>query len=88
MAEHMTLASGMRPEDFPSKIVGSRVQREIPEYSKSEMYNKQGLIRDAALYMGRSFRVGWGPGWTIAHCGTPVTKDVTGRTDVYTAQCY
>lgn len=24
---------------------------------------------DAGLFAGRSFRVGWGPGWTLAHCG-------------------
>jgi len=24
---------------------------------------------DAGLFVGRSFRVGWGPGWTLAHCG-------------------
>ncbi|OWF51062.1 Nuclear pore complex protein Nup98-Nup96 [Mizuhopecten yessoensis] len=82
VAEHMTLASGMRPEDFPQKIVGSRVMREIPEYSKSEMYGKQSLNKDAALFMGRSFRVGWGPHWTLAHCGTPITKDITEEKDV------
>ncbi|XP_033744102.1 nuclear pore complex protein Nup98-Nup96-like [Pecten maximus] len=82
VAEHMTLASGMKREDFPQKIVGSRVQREIPEYSKSEMYGKQNLIKDAALFMGRSFRVGWGPNWTLAHCGTPITKEITEEKDV------
>lgn len=24
---------------------------------------------DAGLFAGRSFRVGWGPGWTLVHCG-------------------
>ena len=32
-------------------------------------YNKQTKFVDAGLFMGRSFRVGWGPGWTLAHCG-------------------
>ncbi|XP_034033490.1 nuclear pore complex protein Nup98-Nup96 isoform X2 [Thalassophryne amazonica] len=27
------------------------------------------LLMDAGLFAGRSFRVGWGPGWTLAHCG-------------------
>uniref|UniRef100_A0A8C7SQM7 Nuclear pore complex protein Nup98-Nup96 n=1 Tax=Oncorhynchus mykiss TaxID=8022 RepID=A0A8C7SQM7_ONCMY len=27
------------------------------------------LLMDAALFTGRSFRVGWGPGWTLVHCG-------------------
>ncbi|XP_069129368.1 nuclear pore complex protein Nup98-Nup96-like isoform X2 [Argopecten irradians] len=81
VAEHMILASGMKPEDLPQKIVGSRVQREIPEFSKSEMYGKQNMIKDAALFMGRSFRVGWGPNWTLAHCGTPITKEITEEKD-------
>ncbi|GAB4840310.1 hypothetical protein Ancab_021076 [Ancistrocladus abbreviatus] len=29
-------------------------------------------IVDAALFMGRSFRVGWGPGGLLVHSGTPV----------------
>ncbi|GMH26970.1 hypothetical protein Nepgr_028813 [Nepenthes gracilis] len=29
-------------------------------------------IVDAALFMGRSFRVGWGPGGILVHTGTPV----------------
>lgn len=28
---------------------------------------------DAGLFVGRSFRVGWGPGWTLAHCGQRLT---------------
>ncbi|XP_067347794.1 nuclear pore complex protein Nup98-Nup96 isoform X3 [Channa argus] len=30
---------------------------------------KGSLLMDAGLFVGRSFRVGWGPGWTLAHCG-------------------
>ena len=36
---------------------------------------------DAGLFMGRSFRVGWGPGWTLAHCAqqisAPHSKEAT-----------
>uniref|UniRef100_A0A667ZD82 Nuclear pore complex protein Nup98-Nup96 n=1 Tax=Myripristis murdjan TaxID=586833 RepID=A0A667ZD82_9TELE len=28
-----------------------------------------GLLMDAGLFGGQAFRVGWGPGWTLAHCG-------------------
>ena len=28
---------------------------------------------DAGLFMGRSFRVGWGPGWTLAHCAQQIS---------------
>ncbi|MQL78124.1 hypothetical protein Taro_010567 [Colocasia esculenta] len=31
-------------------------------------------IVDAALFMGRSFRVGWGPNGILVHSGTPVGK--------------
>ncbi|KAJ6833517.1 nuclear pore complex protein NUP96 [Iris pallida] len=31
-------------------------------------------IVDAALFMGRSFRVGWGPNGVLVHTGTPVGK--------------
>uniref|UniRef100_A0A8C2CA82 Nuclear pore complex protein Nup98-Nup96 n=1 Tax=Cyprinus carpio TaxID=7962 RepID=A0A8C2CA82_CYPCA len=31
------------------------------------------LLMDAALFRGRSFRVGWGPNWTLVHCGDQIT---------------
>nr|XP_046267298.1 nuclear pore complex protein Nup98-Nup96 isoform X3 [Scatophagus argus] len=36
---------------------------------ESVTQGKGGLLMDAGLFAGRSFRVGWGPGWTLAHCG-------------------
>lgn len=45
---------------------------------------------DAGLFAGRSFRVGWGPGWTLAHCGQRLSsqldkqlehQDASGKTD-------
>ncbi len=36
------------------------------------------LVADTGLFLGRSFRVGWGPNWTLAHSGTsigPVESD-------------
>ncbi|KAL3043126.1 hypothetical protein OYC64_020945 [Pagothenia borchgrevinki] len=30
---------------------------------------------DAALFRGRSFRVGWGPGWTLVHSGERVSSE-------------
>ncbi|XP_052089696.1 nuclear pore complex protein Nup98-Nup96-like isoform X6 [Mytilus californianus] len=74
VAEHMPLASGLNPDDFPRKIVGSRVQRPIPNFRDSLMYDKQFMIKDAGLFMGRSFRVGWGPGGMLAHCGRTVSE--------------
>lgn len=70
----MPLASGMKPDDLPRKIVGSRVQRSIPEFENSLMYDKQYMLKDAALFKGRSFRVGWGPGGTLVHCGKTISE--------------
>ena len=67
----------MTPQDFQKKAVGTRVKRVIPPVKESYQYEKQAMFVDAGLFMGRSFRCGWGPGWTLAHCGEvikPVTK--------------
>lgn len=51
---------------------------------------KGGLLMDAGLFVGRSFRVGWGPGWTLAHCGQRLSspdpkqlqhQELTAKTD-------
>ncbi|KAM4620966.1 nuclear pore complex protein Nup98-Nup96 isoform 2-T3 [Polymixia lowei] len=34
---------------------------------------KGALLMDVGLFAGRSFRVGWGPGWTLAHCGERIS---------------
>ena len=40
-----------------------------------------GLLMDAGLFAGRSFRVGWGPGWTLAHCGDQLSSPPSKRLD-------
>jgi len=79
VAEHMILESGLRPEDLPRKIIGSCIKRNIPDFEKSSMHGKQGMIKDAALFHGRAFRVGWGPGFTLVHAGTPITMEIQGK---------
>ncbi|KAL0959899.1 hypothetical protein HGRIS_011566 [Hohenbuehelia grisea] len=39
------------------------------ETSESAVVGTEGAIVDAGLALGRSFRVGWGPGGTLVHCG-------------------
>ncbi|XP_022849973.1 nuclear pore complex protein NUP96 [Olea europaea var. sylvestris] len=53
----------------PSKSDGFKLdlKHETP-VSGSHSHN----IVDAALFMGRSFRVGWGPNGVLVHCGRPV----------------
>ncbi|XP_069395495.1 nuclear pore complex protein Nup98-Nup96 isoform X5 [Paralichthys olivaceus] len=57
---------------------------------ESVTLGKGGLLMDVGLFKGRSFRVGWGPGWTLAHCGDRLSssgskhldhKDLSSKTD-------
>nr|XP_036882090.1 nuclear pore complex protein Nup98-Nup96 isoform X3 [Manis javanica]XP_036882091.1 nuclear pore complex protein Nup98-Nup96 isoform X4 [Manis javanica] len=51
------------------KTVGTRRQPGLVPLEKSVAYGKGKLLMDMALFMGRSFRVGWGPNWTLANSG-------------------
>ncbi|KAF5929424.1 hypothetical protein HPG69_017850 [Diceros bicornis minor] len=51
------------------KTVGTRRQPGLVPREKSVTYGKGKLLMDMALFMGRSFRVGWGPNWTLANSG-------------------
>ncbi|KAM9299927.1 nuclear pore complex protein Nup98-Nup96 isoform 5-T5 [Morus bassanus] len=51
------------------KTVGVRRQQGFVPLEKSITYGKGKLLMDMALFMGRSFRVGWGPNWTLVNCG-------------------
>ncbi|XP_068436301.1 nuclear pore complex protein Nup98-Nup96 isoform X3 [Clinocottus analis] len=48
---------------------------------ESVTHGKGALLMDAGLFAGRSFRVGWGPGWTLAHCGRPLSALPAKRPD-------
>ena len=34
--------------------------------------------------MGQSFRVGWGPNWTLAHSGSQISNPSTGKVSLFT----
>uniref|UniRef100_A0A672YF31 Nuclear pore complex protein Nup98-Nup96 n=1 Tax=Sphaeramia orbicularis TaxID=375764 RepID=A0A672YF31_9TELE len=51
------------------RTVGARRLGGPVPLKESVTQGKGGLLMDAGLFAGRSFRVGWGPGWTLAHCG-------------------
>uniref|UniRef100_A0A8U8ATT8 Nuclear pore complex protein Nup98-Nup96 n=1 Tax=Geospiza parvula TaxID=87175 RepID=A0A8U8ATT8_GEOPR len=51
------------------KTVGARRQRGLVPLERSITYGKGKLLMDMGLFMGRSFRVGWGPSWTLVNCG-------------------
>ena len=82
-SEHKLFPSGMSQTDVPKQIVGSRIRREIPPIRDSLMYSKQKLAADAGCFMGRSFRVGWGPAWTLVHSGVSLTAQSQGNAFIY-----
>ncbi|KAK3793945.1 hypothetical protein RRG08_023041 [Elysia crispata] len=67
--EHKLLPSGLQPSDLPQRINGTQIYRGPVHFKESLIHNKQKTFVDAACFMGRSFRVGWGPTWTLAHSG-------------------
>ena len=63
--------------DIGIKVVGARNQFGLVPKKDSLVNGKENLIADAGLMMGRSFRVGWGPGFVLVHSGTPLGKRET-----------
>lgn len=63
--------------DIGIKVVGARNQFGLVSKKDSLVNGKENLIADAGLMMGRSFRVGWGPGFVLVHSGTPLGKQKT-----------
>lgn len=77
--EYMLLESGMTPQDYQQKLVSTSIPKMIPAVNTSYAYNKQQLLVDAGLFMGRAFRVGWGPGGILAHCGDIIQPKHSGN---------
>lgn len=46
----------------------------VPQ-EKSLARGRQRTIADTGLFLGRSFRVGWGPNWTLVHSGTQLSDE-------------
>ena len=49
--------------------------RTLVPLDKSLVQGQSKMVADTSLFMGRSFRVGWGPNWTLAHSGFQVTPN-------------
>ncbi|XP_044077199.1 nuclear pore complex protein Nup98-Nup96 isoform X5 [Siniperca chuatsi] len=67
------------PEPSVRTVGVRRLGGPVP-LKESVTRGKGSLLMDAGLFAGRSFRVGWGPGWTLAHCGhllsSPLAKNL------------
>ncbi|XP_068600169.1 nuclear pore complex protein Nup98-Nup96 [Brachionichthys hirsutus] len=79
-----------QPPEPSIRTVGVRRLLGPVPLKQSVTLGKGGLLMDAGLFAGRSFRVGWGPGWTLAHCGSrlsvlsgapPERQELTAKTD-------
>ena len=77
--EHKLMPSGMPQEPRVRKVVGSRIMRAIPSFEDSVLYNEQHMSVDAGLFHGRAFRIGWGPGHTLVHCGAALHAQQTSK---------
>ncbi|XP_075994030.1 nuclear pore complex protein Nup98-Nup96 isoform X2 [Genypterus blacodes] len=65
------------------RTVGARRLGGPVALEDSVTQGKGRLLMDAGLFAGRSFRVGWGPGWTLAHCGQRLSATETKQLDLH-----
>ncbi|KAI0090382.1 nuclear protein 96-domain-containing protein [Irpex rosettiformis] len=63
--QRMSFGHDIEPAPFRPSRKYARVER-----SASVVAGHEGAIIDSGLSFGRSFRVGWGPGGTLAHLGS------------------
>ncbi|XP_051537723.1 nuclear pore complex protein Nup98-Nup96-like isoform X2 [Myxocyprinus asiaticus] len=61
------------PPEPTLRTVGARRLGGPVPLESSITVGKGRLLMDAALFKGRSFRVGWGPNWTLVHCGDQIS---------------
>ncbi|KAI5620164.1 nuclear pore complex protein Nup98-Nup96, partial [Silurus asotus] len=66
------------PEVTLRTVGARRLEGPVP-LDNSVTVGKSRLLMDAALYMGRSFRVGWGPNWTLVHCGNRLSTSAESK---------
>ncbi|KAK1875220.1 Nuclear pore complex protein Nup98-Nup96 [Dissostichus eleginoides] len=64
-----------RPPEPSVRTVGVRRLGGPVPLKDSITQGKGSLLMDAALFRGRSFRVGWGPGWTLVHSGERISSE-------------
>ncbi|XP_041462451.1 nuclear pore complex protein Nup98-Nup96-like isoform X3 [Lytechinus variegatus] len=66
------MPAGMSPQEKIPKIVGARPHLSMAPLEDSVVFERHDHLADSGLMMGRSFRVGWGPNWTLVHSGKAV----------------
>ncbi|XP_051881963.1 nuclear pore complex protein Nup98-Nup96 isoform X2 [Pristis pectinata] len=66
---------GQQP-DVQLKTVGVRRHQRLVPMEQSVTKGKGKLLMDMALFVGRSFRVGWAPNCVLCHSGKPLISPV------------
>lgn len=61
--------STFRDERLYDTYTATKYAETVVLASKSVVQNQEGSVVDAGLALGRSFRVGWGPGGHLVHLG-------------------
>ena len=57
--------------------------RTLVPYENSLVRNRERHIADLGLFLGRSFRVGWGPNWTLSHSGAQLSHSQTKSSSLF-----
>jgi nuclear pore complex protein Nup98-Nup96 len=65
-----------------SKVVGFKLEEEHLHETPVSSNTLTNCVVDAALFMGQSFRVGWGPNGLLVHSGSPVRNQGCGLSSV------
>ena len=60
------------PSALQSVLIARSDLTTLVPMSDSMVRGRTRLAADAGLFLGRSFRVGWGPNWTLSHSGSPI----------------
>ncbi|KAM4544989.1 nuclear pore complex protein Nup98-Nup96 isoform 2-T3 [Odontesthes bonariensis] len=68
-----------RTAEPPIRTVGVRRLGGPVSLKESATQGKGDLLMDMGMFSTRSFRVGWGPGWTLAHCGSQLSSQTSGH---------
>jgi hypothetical protein len=69
LQKHSVVQSQLKVLRFDQRKAASQVP-----FKSSVSFDKRGTGGDKALFMSRSFRVGWGPGGMLVHSGNPIGK--------------
>lgn len=63
-----------------TSVSGASRKLALKPFARSLTYGKQKKLADMGYFMGRRFRAGWGPNWTLSYLGESHTDQSTSAT--------